>query len=67
MTFLFVVEVDDLRKILVTRVSLTGSIRHIDTGDEGKALSTLLSISIMLFPLLLLPSLFIGSLVILGL
>ena len=50
MTFLFAVEVGDLGKILATETSLTDGARRVDTGDRGRALSSLLSISTMLFP-----------------
>ena len=66
MTFLFAVEAGDLGKILATKTSPTGGARRVDTGDGGRALSTLLSISMTLFLLLLLSSLFIKSLAILG-
>ena len=66
MTFLFAVEAGDLGKILAIGTSHTSGARRVNTDDGGRALSTLLSISMTLFPLLLLPSLFIKSLAIFG-
>ena len=66
MPLLIAVVAGDLGRILATETSPTGGARRVDTGDGGRALSTLLSISTTLLPLLLLPSLLIGGLAILG-
>ena len=65
-SLLITIVASDLRRILATRTSPTGGARHVNTGDGGSTLSALLSISIMLFPLFLLPNLFIEGLAILG-
>ena len=62
---LVVIVAGDLGRILATRTSPTRGTKRIDTGDGGRVLSLLLSISMTLLPLLLLPSLPIGGLAIL--
>ena len=65
MPFLVVVVASDLGRILATGTSPTRVTKRIDSGDGGRVLSLLLSISMTLLLLLLLPSLPIGGLAIL--